>query len=109
MSFLMTMPVSPQDEFRIGTSLIVLVTAWITNGRYVRFLPSRNLAIAEKSASKNVTTWAEVWRLLSIRSAMVFRIGVNGRISSHPPFPSPSRGEEWVGVALGRADPPFAR
>src|SRR5439155_14497554 len=99
--------VSPQDEFRTGTSLIALVTAWITNGRYVRFLPSRNLAIAEKSASKNVPTWAAVWRLLTIRSAMVFRMGVNGRICSPPP--SPSRGEGWVGVALGRADPPFAR
>src|SRR5438093_304127 len=33
MSFLTTMPASPQDEFRIGTSLIALVTALITNGR----------------------------------------------------------------------------
>src|SRR5437667_10308848 len=103
MSFLMTMPVSPQDEFRTGTSLIALVTAWITNGRYVRFLPSRNLAIAEKSASKNVTTWAEVWRLLTIRSAMVFRIGVNGRISSATDGAAATR------IDGGRAASRFAR
>src|SRR2546427_6535465 len=97
------MPLSLQEEFRIGTSLMPLVTALITNGRYVRLLPSRNLAIAEKSASKNVATWAEVWRLLTIRSAMVFRIGVNGRTSS------PAEGTDTEAATLSPAASPFPK
>src|SRR5207247_6321435 len=86
--------VSPSsEEFTIGKRFRAVAAAWTKKGVTVSLTPERSnsaccfsfaLRMREQSTSNNVVTWADVRRLMTMCSAIAFRMAVRGTRSTSP-------------------------